>query len=228
MMDSPSSDSYPETLPIFPLTGVLLLPGGRLPLHIFENRYRAMTEDAISSEQLIGIVQPLRADPGDNRGEGEEEEARRPSLYPVGCVGRIRRWERLPDGRYILLLEGEYRFRIGEEMAMHRGYRRVRPDFSQFATDLEDAAQELDPAVLLTALAEFSAANNLELEMEKLDELGGVAILNSLAVALPFQPAEKQALLEAENVEARLAVLLALMKMGVEMHQSGDEARLAN
>src|SRR5207249_11764757 len=116
--------ALPDTLPIFPLTGVLLLPRGRLPLNIFEPRYLAMTRDALGGERLIGMVQP--SDPqDDNRGGGGPN----PPVYPVGCAGRVTQFSETDDGRYLLTLTGVSRFRIREELPLLDGYRRVVPDW---------------------------------------------------------------------------------------------------
>src|SRR2546423_6154437 len=122
----------PDTLPIFPLTGVLLLPRGRLPLQIFEPRYLAMTKDALSGERLIGMVQP--SDPQqDNRGGG----AANPPVYPTGCAGRITAFAETDDGRYVITLTGVSRFRIRDELPLLSGYRRVAPDWQAFARGLD-------------------------------------------------------------------------------------------
>jgi hypothetical protein len=111
----------PDAIPIFPLTGVLLLPRGRLPLNIFEPRYLAMTQDALGGERLIGMVQP--SDPqNDNRGGGQMN----PPVYPIGCAGRITAFSETDDGRYLITLTGVSRFRIREELPLLGGYRRAR------------------------------------------------------------------------------------------------------
>jgi Lon protease-like protein len=200
----------PEILPIFPLTGAILLPGGRLPLHVFEERYRNMVEDALDGDGFIGMIQPQTPAPEVDPREAAE-------LYSVGCAGLIERWESLDDGRYIILLKGIARFRVGRELAAVRGYRRVEADYEGFADDLDEEGAEVESAQLMQALKAFGEAHQVPIELDKLAELSGLALLNSLAMALPFQPAEKQALLEAPDVEHRLETLLALMNMGIEL-----------
>src|ERR1700756_1699982 len=114
MSEQLDASALPSMLPIFPLTGVLLLPRGRLPLNIFEPRYLAMTRDALAGERLIGMVQPSdpRA-PGDN-----------PPVYPTGCAGRITSFSETDDGRFLITLTGISRFRIREELPLLEGYRR--------------------------------------------------------------------------------------------------------
>src|SRR5258706_7826875 len=121
----------PDTLPIFPLTGVLLLPRGRLPLNIFEPRYLAMTRDALGGERLIGLVQPNEPQQ-DNRGGG----AMNPPVYPIGCAGRITSFTETDDGRYLLTLTGVSRFRIRDELPLLSGYRRVVVEGESFAHDV--------------------------------------------------------------------------------------------
>ena len=200
----------PENLPIFPLTGAILLPGGRLPLHIFEERYRNMVEDALEGDGFIGMIQPQTPAPEVDPREASE-------LYSVGCAGLIERWENLDDGRYIILLKGIARFRIGRELESVHGYRRVEADYGGFARDLDEERAEVETDRLMRALKSFGEAHRVPIELDKLAELSGLALLNSLAMALPFQPAEKQALLEAPDVQRRLETLLALMNMGIEL-----------
>src|SRR4051794_27134794 len=119
--------ALPDTLPIFPLTGVLLLPRGRLPLNIFEPRYLAMTRDALGGTRLIGMVQPSEPVAG----------RMNPPVYPVGCAGRITSFSEADDGRYLITLTGVSRFRIAEELPLLSGYRRVLPDWQPFAHDLD-------------------------------------------------------------------------------------------
>ncbi len=209
----------PSILPVFPLTGALLLPGGRLPLHIFEERYRNMVEDALASDQMIGIIQPLRvgSEPDEVLLAGEPAVDEGPRLYEVGCAGVIERSERLPDGRFILLLKGVRRFRVQQELPETRGYRRVEADYEGFNVDTEDVEAEVSPDPLMDALRHFADLHQVPLELDRLGELSGLALLNSVAMALPFQPAEKQALLEAPDVTQRHEMLLMLLGMGVDL-----------
>ncbi len=200
----------PEILPIFPLTGAILLPGGRLPLHVFEERYRHMVEDALEGDGFIGMIQPQTP-------ASQVDPRPAPELYSVGCSGLIERWENLDDGRYVILLKGIERFRVRRELDPQRGYRRITADYEGFAADLEEEGAEVPADRLMEALKDFGEAHRVPIELDKLGELSGLALLNSLAMALPFQPAEKQALLEAPDVEHRLETLLALMNMGIEL-----------
>jgi uncharacterized protein len=215
----PENAALPKVISIFPLTGALLLPGGRLPLYIFEPRYVAMVEDALASSSFIGMVQPRQAFPGDNR--GQRPPGSKPEIYDIGCLGRIEIFERLPPeegnewSRYVILLEGVRRFSIVKEIEEHCGYRRVEVDFS--GLDDGQNGYDIDPKPLLEALGAFGRANGLELEIDKLLEIPGVALLHSIAMALPFAPLEKQALLEAVDLERRHELLLGLLRMGLEI-----------
>src|SRR5205085_4090179 len=138
-----SATIRPAILPIFPLTGVLLLPRGRLPLNIFEPRYLAMTRDALAGERLIGMVQPT--DPG--------ASGSNPPVYPTGCAGRITSFSETEDGRFLITLTGASRFRIREELPLLEGYRRVVPDWHEFIRDVEgEEALEFDRERLLRGL----------------------------------------------------------------------------
>jgi Lon protease-like protein len=220
MSDSPRSDppvSDPpasEVIPVFPLTGSLLLPGNFLPLNIFEPRYRNMVEDALGGPRLIGMIQPV-VPRNDNRPDLTVDPDH-PDLYQVGCVGVIEESEPQDDGRYLILLKGLTRFRIEEELPLQRGYRQVRASYEEFREDLDEPRQELDPSRLLAALEAFAERQQLTFEMERLRLMPGVTLLNGLAVALPFPPGEKQALLEADSVQEREELLLSLMGMGLE------------
>jgi len=202
--------ALPEVLPIFPLTGVLLLPRGRLPLNIFEPRYLAMTEDALKGERLIGMVQP-RAPQDDNRGRGGDPH---PDIYPVGCAGRITAFAESPEGRYLVTLTGVSRFRIGQELPLLRGYRRVSADWQSFAVDLADGGDKsFDRERLMRGLKGFFARRQLDADWDAIEKAPGEHLVTSLAMACPFAPGDKQALLEAEDLPARAQLLTALVEM---------------
>jgi len=203
----------PEVLPLFPLTGSLLLPGNWMPLNVFEPRYRAMVEDCLEGDPHVGMIQPV-VPRQDNHVPADHVDDEAPTLYTVGCAGRLARCEPQSDGRYVILLKGVSRFRVREELEPHHGYRRVRVDYGEFAADLGEPESLLDPDPILAALADFARARELEFDLDRLQTLPGVTLLNGLAVALPFSPGEKQALLEADDPEGRRDLLLNLMGMG--------------
>jgi Lon protease-like protein len=203
----------PSILPVFPLTGSLLLPGTWLPLNIFEPRYRNLVADALEGDRHIGMIQPVV--PGRDNRPDPDADPDHPELYAVGCAGVIDQAERQPDGRYLILLKGLCRFRIRRELPLHRGYRRVEAGYAEFDTDLHEPLSEIDPAPLLASLKAFAARHDLSFDLQRLRLMPGVSLLNGLAVALPFAPGEKQALLEAEDLAERREMLLSLMGMGL-------------
>ena len=197
-------------LPIFPLTGMLLLPGTFMPLNVFEQRYRNMVQDVLRGDRLIGMIQPL-VPAADNFGPVGAQSGV-PDTYSVGCAGRIAEWERESDGRYLIVLDGERRFSVREELTLHRGYRRVRARLlSDHDTETGTASRVI--AVLLGSALEYCRAHRIGIDADVLEALPGARLTNALAAALPFQPEEKQALLEASGIEDRASILLQLFEM---------------
>lgn len=198
----------PETLPVFPLTGVLLLPGAQLPLNIFEPRYLAMFDDALAGNRLIGMVQPAF-------GEGAQETASNPHqpLCNVGCVGRITSFAEMEDGRYLISLTGICRFRLLSEGNMVKGYRTFKT--APFATDLSasDDDTQVDRNALLAAFRAYLEANKLEADWESVERASNRTLVNSLAMMSPYGPAEKQALLEAPDLKSRAETLIAITEI---------------
>lgn len=214
----PSID-LPSTLPIFPLTGVLLLPRGRLPLNIFEPRYLNMTADALAGPRLIGMVQPKRAVP-DLVPDDEP-------VYDVGCAGRITAFSETDDGHYQITLTGSVRFRIDAEIETTRGYRRVRPDFAPYRADLEVGTEAIeDREGLLKTLREYFHARRIEADFHAIETSPDEAVITALAMLCPFSPEEKQALMEAPGTTKRAELLRTLMEMAIgESRTPTTEAR---
>jgi Lon protease-like protein len=196
----------PLVIPVFPLDGVLLLPGGQLPLNIFEPRYLNMLDDAMSGERIIGMIQ--------TRPGGDHQ---RPALAPVGCAGRVTSFAETSDGRYLITLTGLCRFKAGEELPVRTPYRQMRVDFTPYEPDLrEDGAGERtasDIDRLLVALRRYLDHRGLAIDWGDAESAPSDALINSLAMALPFDPMEKQALLEAETIFERKATLTALLEI---------------
>jgi Lon protease-like protein len=211
MSDRPSTRepvTLPEVLPIFPLSGVLLLPRGRLPLNIFEPRYLAMTRDALGGERLIGMVQPIDP-PRDQDAAGIN-----PPVYPVGCAGRVTQFSETDDGRYLITLTGVSRFRIVEELPLLSGYRRVVPDWRPFAHDRAAAGEPgFDRERLLRGLRSYFAQRKISVDWDAIGKAPGEYLVTSIAMACPFAPSEKQALLEAADPDARAQLLTTLVEM---------------
>src|SRR5579862_5850699 len=223
MSDRPSTREpvvLPDVLPIFPLTGILLLPRGRLPLNIFEPRYLAMARDSLGGERLIGMVQP--SDPqDDNRGGG----GLNPPVYPVGCAGRITQFSEADDGRYLITLTGVSRFRIAEELPLLSGYRRVVPDWQAFAGDRGRPGEPgFDRERLLRGLRGYFAQRQIQADFDAIDKAPGEYLVTSLAMACPFAPSEKQALLEAVDLDTRAELLTALVEMAAIEPRTEDDS----
>ena len=198
-------EALPETFPVFPLPGALLLPHGRLPLNIFEPRYLAMTEDALAAGRLLGMIQP---DPRAPEGG--------PGLFSVGCLGRLSSFSETDDGRYLITLSGVIRFAVMHEVEGRRGYRRVQGNFDAYHQDLAPLP-ETAPAgrreAILAALRIYFAKRGIEANWDAITRLPEPTLVVTIAMACPFDPVEKQALLEAAGPEERAETLLALLRM---------------
>ena len=198
------SAALPAILPIFPLTGVLLLPRGRLPLNIFEPRYLAMTRDALAGERMIGMVQPSNP-----AGSGSN-----PPVYPTGCAGRITSFAETEDGRFLITLTGTSRFRIREELPLLEGYRRVVPEWREFARDLENEDEAgFDRDRLLRGLRAYFQQHQISADWDAVTAVPGERLVTSIAMICPFEPSEKQALLEAPDLGQRAQLLTAIVEM---------------
>ena len=197
------SGALPIRFPIFPLPGAILLPGGNLPLNIFEPRYLQMTRDAMRTDRVIGMVQP--------NGGGTDC----PRLFAVGCAGRITSFAETEDGRYLITLTGVCRFDLIEELTVATPYRQVVASFKRFEQDLDPASppDRLRPC-LLKALRSYFDVHEINADFRQIEAAPLDGLVNSLAMICPFSPSEKQALLEASTGEARAEVLVALMEMG--------------
>ena len=210
-------EDLPATFPVFPLTGALLLPRGRLPLNIFEPRYLALVEDALAAGRMFGMIQPdCRAAP----------LAAGPALYRVGCLGRLSSFSETEDGRYLVTLTGVIRFALAEELGPRRGYRLARADFSRFAADLDAAPLAgFDRPALLAALRAYFAHCAIEANWDAIAAMADDALVTTLCMACPFDPAEKQALLESDTQADRAAALLALLHIDAHAAEAGTAPR---
>jgi Lon protease-like protein len=197
----------PSTIPIFPLEGALLLPGGRMPLNIFEPRYLQMIDEAIAGARLIGVIQPSLD--GALRADGE------PQLCNVGCAGRIIAFSETGDGRYLVSLQGVCRFRIAQELAVKTPFRQAK--LAPFLADLDEdqAASEIDRPALLKAFRDYLRANDLEADWESVSRAENAMLVNALSMMAPYGPAEKQALLEAADLKTRAETLIAITEMAL-------------
>lgn len=207
----------PQLIPVFPLDGALLLPGGELPLQIFEPRYLNMVDDAMAGDRVIGMIQTKAG--GDRT---------RPILADVGCAGRITSYNETSDGRYLITLTGVCRFDAGEELVLKTPYRQVRAMYDRFEGDLardeEAQTSEAARARFARALKRYLNLRELDIDWETASTAPLEALVNSLCMGLPFEPAEKQALLEAPDLATRFQSLTALLEIDAtdpdDEHQS--------
>jgi Lon protease-like protein len=219
-------EDLPKTIPVFPLTGVLLLPHGRLPLNVFEPRYLAMVEDALAArDRIIGMIQPRQ--PGS---EGMTRGGVTPPstpLYATGCAGRIAHFSETGDGRYMITLRGICRFDTAEELPTVRGYRRVVADYTRWRGDLAEADQArgvIDRERLIAPLRAYFAAHNVATDWDLIAETPDDRLVSTLAMNCPFAPQEKQALLECATLTDLAKTVTALIEMAAS-GQSDDTAR---
>lgn len=198
------ASDLPQVIPVFPLDGALLLPGGQLPLNVFEPRYLNMFDDAMAGDRIIGMVQTL---PGG--------DPTRPGLATIGCAGRVTSFSETPDGRYLVTLTGLCRFRIRDELPVRSPYRQVRALFGDYEQDLDVGEAELpgrERETFLLALRHYLDHRGLDIDWASAESAPTAALVNSLSMALPFEPAEKQALLETQTVSDRCKALVALLE----------------
>ncbi len=194
-------DALPDTLPVFPLPGVLLLPHGQLPLNIFEPRYLAMVEDALKSDRLIGIIQPAPEGSG---------------LQQIGCVGKIIQFHEHCDERYTIMLHGLWRFAVAEELKPVKGYRRVKADWRDFSADVSAPdCLDLDRQKLHELMNVYLNQNNLSVDCSKLEKASDSKLVTALSMICPFDPLDKQALLEAACCKTRAEMFMVMLEIAV-------------
>ncbi|MBO6901023.1 MAG: LON peptidase substrate-binding domain-containing protein [Rhizobiaceae bacterium] len=208
----------PASVPVFPLAAALLLPGGRMPLNIFEPRYLAMIDDAISGKRLIGMVQPALG--GTLKADGE------PELCEVGCLGRVTSFAESGDGRYLISMQGVCRFRIEKELTARTPYRQCR--ILPFLSDLDADAgsEEVDRKALLKAFRAYLDTYSLEADWESVSRAENATLVNALSMMAPYGPAEKQALLEAPDFKSRAETLIAITEMAIARDSDEEGPRL--
>ncbi len=214
MTQTPHDIPLPKELPLFPLNGVLLLPRGDLPLNVFEPRYRALVDAALEGGRTIGILQPAA--------EGASGLSARngTNLYRTGCAGRIRAFEETEDGRYLIQLRGLCRFDIVEELEMRDGFRRARANYTPYLADLETAdIAGIDRDRLISGMKGYFDARNLAANWDALAETSDERLITTLAMVCPFDPAEKQVLLESPDIAQRCKLLIGIFEAA--MHDAG-------
>jgi uncharacterized protein len=209
----------PSVIPVFPLTGAILLPGADLPLNIFEPRYLAMTRDAVAGTGFIGMIQP--SDPSSLAAE--------PEIYKTGCLGRLTAHRDTPDGRILITLAGVCRFDVERELTERTTpYRQAVVRYDRFITDLAaEAGTPVDRVELIGALKRFLEIQGVNADWSGIEDMTCGSLVNALAMSVPFAPGEKQALLEAPTMDDRARILIALLDMAAaESVNGGDEPPL--
>ncbi|MEM8788375.1 MAG: LON peptidase substrate-binding domain-containing protein [Pseudomonadota bacterium] len=209
----------PDRIPVFPLPGALLLPRSRLPLNIFEPRYLAMFDDTLKSEhRLIGMVQPVDMPEGRGSGGGR--------LHHIGCAGRLTAFQETEDGRYMITLTGVSRYRITEKQEGFSPYLRAAVDWSSFERDLgrRETDGGFDRTKFLKVLRRYFDTAQLASDWDSLKEADAELLVNSLSMLCPFDPEEKQALLEAPTLANRRETLVTLMEFA--LRGGGEEPSL--
>lgn len=209
-----ASAALPQEIPVFPLTGVLLLPRGQLPLNIFEPRYRAMTEDALKADRIIGVIQPRDFQQG--------MTSERAPLFATGCAGRITAFEETDDGRYLITLTGVSRFHVTQESIPQRGYRRARVQWSEFSEDLQPHdCLGIDRPHLKTLLRTYFDIEGLSCSWDSIDSASDDKLITALSMICPLDPGEKQALLEASCCRSRAKMFMTMLEMAVHNDKGG-------
>jgi Lon protease-like protein len=207
----------PVRIPIFPLAGALLLPRTQLPLNIFEPRYLAMINDALASDRIIGMTQPLAED------ASPAANSDAPAVYGIGCAGRISSFIEVDDNRTLVTLAGIARFCVVREIPAETPYRQVEADYSPFADDLKlgHGEEVVDRQQVLTTFRAYLDANGLKTDWNEVRAASNELLVNSLSSIAPFAVAEKQALLEAPSLSARAELLVALTEMSLNRPDGG-------
>ena len=195
-----------QRLTIFPLTGAILFPGLQLPLHIFEPRYRAMVSDALARDRRIGMIQPQRPTEG-------------APLFEIGCVGKIGEFEALEDGRYNLVLEGESRFRMLRELDVTTPFRQIEAELIEDNDD--EVLSSIERASFEREARRFADVQGYSVDWDSVERLDDVSLIDGVSQIAPFDPASKQALLEARNLRERCELLIQLMQFFT--HRDGDD-----
>jgi hypothetical protein len=220
----PSFSDLPPELPIFPLSGAVLMPGVQLPLNIFEPRYLNMVQAALATDHLIGMVQPFDQETFGSRAAGINDDC--PSLHRIGCAGRITSYSETNDGRIVMVLTGLCRFEVEQELPERDGYRRVRPAWERFAPDYDgDEADIHDRDAFMGSLRAFCDQRRVEVPWEDIGKMDDGDLVNLLCAHLPLGADDKQALIETVDLRERAALMRGLMDMSTLGAGIGNEQR---
>ncbi len=208
-----SPQSLPDSIPIFPLDNVLLLPFGKLPLNIFEERYIKMTLDSLKNQRMIGIIQP--------RNNNNE-------LFQMGCIGKITSYIETPDYRLVLNLEGVCRFLLRERNLNTRGYYQAQIDCSDYIDDLNDMEPNLDRKTLIQKYTNYFKMKKLDIDKDVLAETSNLQLLSTLAMLAPFNKIDKQAILESPNLSSRINTINSILDLNTFQVVSSDNTNQLN
>ena len=205
-----SPSDLPSALPVFPLRGAIVLPRTSLPLNIFEPRYLALIDDILRGDRLIGIIQPV----GEGGTTGSPTDRAAP-LQAIGCAARLVAFQEQADGRILITLAGICRFDVKGEVATDDPYRTLQVSYGRFGLDLGllSGGDEVPRTELLSVLRRYLDARHLKADWDAIEKSSDEELVNSLALAGPFAPSEKQALLEAVTVAERARALIALAEI---------------
>jgi uncharacterized protein len=225
----PELYQLPMRIPIFPLPSALLLPGGQLPLNIFEPRYLAMVTHALATPtRLIGMVQPLYHHAGDdmsNNNLANDELADDPGLFETGCAGRLSFFQESDDGRFVIALNGVCRFHRLRQEPDPNGFLVADVDWQPFANDLRVDVSALDRDPLIRVMKRYFDMKGFETDWAQIEKSDNHQLLATLSMICPFEVAEKQALLEADSMAKRANLLIAMMEMALHDETGGNDAR---
>ena len=193
-----NSSQIPNSIPLFPLDNVLLLPFGKLPLNIFEERYIKMTLDALKKNRMIGVIQPKN-----NNNE----------LFQMGCIGKITSYIETPDYRIVINLEGVCRFVVHESNLTPSGYLQANIDFQDYIEDLNEIEPSIDRTTLIQKYSNFFKMRKLDIDKEVLAETSNLQLLSTLAMLAPFNKIDKQAILESPNIMQRIETINSILDL---------------
>jgi hypothetical protein len=215
----PEVDQLPARIPIFPLPSALLLPGGQLPLNIFEPRYLALVTHALSTpSRLIGMVQPLS--------DGTQTDAAGdPLLFETGCAGRLSFFQESDNGRFVIALTGLCRFNRRDQQLDPNGFLVADVDWHPFANDLQADVSAFDRDPLIKVMKRYFDMKGFETDWTQIENSDNDQLLATLSMVCPFEVAEKQALLEADSMSKRAELLIAMMEMALHNETGGNDAR---
>ena len=213
--NTPSFNELPKIIPVFPLNGSIILPGADLPLHIFEERYRQMVSSSLKSNRIIGMIQP--------------SESGNIDLYKIGCIGRIVSFKETNDGRYFLTLNGICRFEFVKEINNEQAFRSAEVSYESFHIDYTENQENtkiFDREKVFPLLKKYFSKSQIDIDMETLETFSDDTIIQSLSMSCPFEPSEKQLLLEAKNIENRGELFLSLVEIAISLQINNDSKSL--